>query len=116
MRFFRSYWFKKTSTIVLVLLFFNMNFFQAEMIALKKEAKNKQMVENFIKLFYGLNEEEKDSSKTSSESSQLDDLFISSNTETQTRNFIILQSKFKVSHEKDPESGIYKTLTPPPKA
>lgn len=96
-----------------MLLFFNLALLQTELNALRKETKNKQMVENFTKLFAGMNEEEKGTNKTSTEFS-LVDLFFSHHHEVFSLDYRIILTDYLVHNDNRTLPGNYTTLIQPP--
>ena len=117
MRFFRKNSIKNIIALFSGLLLFNLCFFQLELSTLKLEKNNRQVYENFIKLFSNVNEEETDGlpevPSEFSEGKEVD-LYLLAEGTLHASTYLIRVHQYNVYRDVHPLSTILETITQPP--
>ena len=121
MKFFRLAYVRKSLTIFTGVVFLNLSFFLAEIKALELDKRNQQLIENLVRVFSNISEEEKDvfggeSHDSGSSSIKEVDLYVLDHGKSGSGSFITILKKYQDTHNRLPKSRASETPSQPPEA
>ena len=121
MKFFRKKHIRKLMTVFTGIVFLNLSFFLAEVSALKIGKDNKQLIENLVRIFSTVSEEEKDintgeSADTAASFAKEVDLHLTEHTRHFNSEFIIILKVYADVYCQLSKSRFAETPSQPPEA